>query len=801
MGVIWQKVWFDLWNNKVRTLLAVISIAVGVFAVGTIFGMNDQMLTAMDASHQKDMPQHFSMGLTVPVDRDTALALRRVPGVEDVEPMNQVAVRYRFPNDENWHQAVVQMRDDYTQQKYELLQLKAGVWPKQNGIGMEFMQADYYKVKPGDKVIFEIDKQERPLVVTGLIRHPYTPPPALGYDLAYFFTDAAGMERFGMPQGKFTTLMVRVTPYSLEHAKEVATEIKDRLAQQDVGVGSTMYQDPNKHWGRVFMDSFVLVLNVMAVVSLLLSTVLILNTFMALITQQTNQIGMLKAVGGTSGTIVQIYLAGVIAYGLLALLISFPLGVITAYKSSQGFLALFNIPYPDFRFSTSAVIFQLVAALIVPLIAALWPILHGATISVRQAMASYGLGGDFGSGRFDQFVERVGRRLLPSHYAAALANTFRRKGRLILTEAVLIVAGAMFLMLMAMNASIAGTLDAEFARRDYDLTLQFERIQRIDRAVPIAAEVPGVEKAEMGFGHSVSILIQGQRTKEAGIASQLIGTLLDKPLYVPMMVAGRWLQPGDDRVIVVNDEVANLNGLKVGDVVTLDLAELGHGDWTIIGLCKSLGTGTLNVNSIYAPIDAVRAETHRIGQAGGMYVKTTQHDAASVKSVADALQAVFAQKNMKVTSIATAPGDRAQMNSQFAIVVYMFLGMAFLAALVGGIGQMGALSIGVIERTKEIGILRAIGASSRTIIGMFMLEGMLQGAMSWLVALPISLFCAPLFANTIGKIMFGTNLEYRYDFQAALTWLIVVLVIGILSSIAPARSATKISVRQSLAYE
>ena len=80
MGVIWQKVWFDLWNNKMRTLLAIISIAVGVFAVGTIFGMNDQMLTAMDASHKKDMPQHFSMGLTVPIDRDTALALRRSAG-------------------------------------------------------------------------------------------------------------------------------------------------------------------------------------------------------------------------------------------------------------------------------------------------------------------------------------------------------------------------------------------------------------------------------------------------------------------------------------------------------------------------------------------------------------------------------------------------------------------------------------------------------------------------------------------------------------------------------------------------
>ena len=319
MSVIWQKVWFDLWNNKVRTILAVISIAVGVFAVGTIFGMNDQMLTSMDSSHKKDMAQHFTMNLTVAIDREIALALRKVPGVDDVEPYNDIGIRYRFPNDENWHQGVVMMRDDYRNQKYQLLQLKAGEWPKGGELGMEYMQADYYHLQLGDRVIVEIDKKERPMAITSKIRHPYTPPPAMGYDLAFFFTDAEGMERFGMPQGKFTSFMVRVTPYNLEHAKEVATEIKDRLGQQNIGVAYTEFQDPDKHWGRVFMDSFVLVLDVMAAVSLVLSTVLVLNTFMALITQQTNQIGMLKAVGGTSKTVIQIYLAGVLAYGLLAL--------------------------------------------------------------------------------------------------------------------------------------------------------------------------------------------------------------------------------------------------------------------------------------------------------------------------------------------------------------------------------------------------------------------------------------------------------------------------------------------------
>ena len=801
MGVIWYKVWFDLWHNKTRTLLVVISIAVGVFAVGMIFGMNDQMLTLMDQQHRADMPQHFTMYISGLIDRDTALALRRVPGVEDIEPVSSINIRYRLPNQENWHQAVIMMRDDYRKQKYQLLQLKAGEWPKGNNVGMEFMQADFYNVKVGDQVILEIGKQERPVIISGKIRHPFTPPPSIGYDLAFFFADAEGMERFGIPQGMFNELTVRVTPYSAEHAKEVASEIKDHLGQQNIGVAATMYQDPTRHWGRTFMDPMVIVMQVMAVVSLLLSTVLVLNTSMALITQQTNQIGVLKAVGGTSKTIVQVYLTTVLVYSLLALFVSFPLGAMMAFSSAQGFLALFNIQYTKFQFSESAVIFQLLAALVVPMLAALYPVLHGASITVREAMASYGLGADFGSSRFDRAVERIGRRFLPSHYAVSLANTFRRKGRLILTELVLIVAGAMFLMLMSLNSSIAATLDSEFARRGYDISVNFERVQRIDRAVEIAQMVDGVAKADMWFGHSASILRQGQKTKEAGIGTQLLGMPADDPMYTPMMVEGRWLRPGDDRVVVIPQQMADDNHLQVGDTITLDLAELGKSDWKIIGLHKALSVSDFDVNTVYVPRDAILAATSRVGRGMTILVRTRAHDAASIKAIADKLQELYRERNMKASAIQTAPGERVSLDSRFAIVVYMLLAMAFVAALVGGIGQMGALSIGVMERTKEIGVLRAIGARSGTIMRMFMLEGVLQGFLSWLIAVPVSFAFAPLFSLAIGTAMFGVNLDYRYNYEMAGVWLIVVLVIGVLASILPARNATRVSVRQSLAYE
>ena len=78
MSVIWFKVWSDLWNNKIRTLLAILSIAVGVFAIGVIFDMSDQLLTGMDTSHQNDVPSHINMFLTTRIDEDTAIRLKTI---------------------------------------------------------------------------------------------------------------------------------------------------------------------------------------------------------------------------------------------------------------------------------------------------------------------------------------------------------------------------------------------------------------------------------------------------------------------------------------------------------------------------------------------------------------------------------------------------------------------------------------------------------------------------------------------------------------------------------------------------
>ena len=95
--------------------------------------------------------------------------------------------------------------------------------------------------------------------------------------------------------------------------------------------------------------------------------------------------------------------------------------------------------------------YQLLAALAVPVLAALWPVIHGAAITVREAIARYGLGsGQYGGDWIDKWIERIGQQHLTPPQTLAIGNMFRRKGRLILTQLVLVAAGTMFIMVMSL---------------------------------------------------------------------------------------------------------------------------------------------------------------------------------------------------------------------------------------------------------------------------------------------------------------------------------------------------------------
>ena len=346
------------------------------------------------------------------------------------------------------------------------------------------------------------------------------------------------------------------------------------------------------------------------------------------------------------------------------------------------------------------------------------------------------------------------------------------------------------------------TVENDMERRNYDLRLIFVWDQRTPRALNIAHSVPDVKEATMWYSHSAAVLRSGQRSRDAGSASQIVGVPLEPEVYRPVILSGRWLQPEDGNSVVISEELAEENSILVGDIVTLDLDTLGSDDWQVIGIYQTVFRKVGEPDPLYASLSSVYRSTKKHQYGTQLMVRTTSSDPETVLLVKERLQSLYESRRMKLSVFGTATTDEDKQFAitQFSVVTSMLLVLALVVAAVGALGLTGSLSISVVERTREIGVMRAIGAHSSTITGMLVLEGVAQGVGSWLFAVPVAFFVAQPISRQMGQVMLSMDLDYYYNFSAAIIWLGAVSLLAISASIWPARSATRISVRESLTY-
>jgi putative ABC transport system permease protein len=134
-------------------------------------------------------------------------------------------------------------------------------------------------------------------------------------------------------------------------------------------------------------------------------------------------------------------------------------------------------------------------------------------------------------------------------------------------------------------------------------------------------------------------------------------------------------------------------------------------------------------------------------------------------------------------------------------VIYVLLILAILTSLVGSIGLSGTLSLNVLERTSEIGILRAIGAYNRIISQLIIIEGLIIGVFSYLLALILSIPMNRLLTSLINNAIFGVKGNMAFTSTGFIVWALILLLFSIISSLIPARNATRLTIREVLAYE
>jgi putative ABC transport system permease protein len=265
----------------------------------------------------------------------------------------------------------------------------------------------------------------------------------------------------------------------------------------------------------------------------------------------------------------------------------------------------------------------------------------------------------------------------------------------------------------------------------------------------------------------------------------------------PSIARGRWLLPDDENAIVVTTGFLQQRpGLDVGDEVRLDMGKR-LATWRIVGLLQSASPAPF----AYANQDYHSRVLGQTGRSAFVAAVTDSQAEADQAAVAGELEERLERSGIRIGLLTTVATEMREAVAIFDAMLVLLGVMALLLALVGGLALMGATSLNVIERTREIGVMRAIGAASRTLLTIFMGEAMVVGLLSWLAGLLLALPLSYLLGTAVGVAFMQTPLTWRFSLPGTGIWLVTVVAIAALASFVPAWRASRVSVRESLAYE
>lgn len=788
----WRKVLNDLLQHKTRTILVVMSIAIGVFAIGMVAGAAEIMSRDLQANYMAINPAGATI-YTDPFDQDFVDAISSMPEIKEAEGRRSTTVRIQTGPDQ-WRSMTLYAIDDFNNIKINNVASESGAWPPpDHHILLERSSAGYAGLAQGDILPVETpDGKRRQMEVAGLA-HDISLIPSFFSGGVYGYITFDTMEWLGQSRS-FDRLHIVVAENAAdkEHVTMVANLVRDRFEKSGYTVYWRSVHEPGEHPLDAGIKSMVLIMGILGLLTLLLSGFLVINTTSALLTQQIKQIGIMKAIGAQNGQVMAMYLAMVLIFGLLALLVAVPLGALAALLTTRYMAGMMNFDLTVFTIPPHVLALQVAVGLVVPLLAALYPILAGIKITVREALSTYGLSSRYGSSMIDGLLGRF--RGFSRPLLLSLRNTFRRKGRLALTLAALTLGGAIFIAVFSVRDSTLQTTNDAFEYFNYDIGVNFSQSYRMDRIEYAALQIPGVAGVE-SWGFRGARIQRDDGSESDNLT--VIAPPADTGMINPVVLQGRWLLPEDENAVVINTDLLKKEPhLAVGDEIVLKI-DGRENTWRIVGIVKGVMTGS----SAYANYPYFARTVRDVGKASSVQIVTARQDLEFQDEVAKNLEFQFKETGLKISSVETTVSIKKLIESQFNLIIIFLLIMAVLIAVVGGLGLMGTMSINVIERTREIGVMRAIGASDGAVLKIFLTEGIMIGLISWLIGSLMALPISKVLSDAVGLQFMNDPLSYTFSFSGLLIWLGVVVFLSAAASYLPARNATRVSVRDVLAYE
>jgi putative ABC transport system permease protein len=799
----WQKVLADLRGNLGRTALVIASIAIGLFAFGVIATLYVVIRQDMRGGYTATQPANIRLRISL-IDEDMVASIRKVAGIKDAQGARLLSLRLQ-KNPEEWITIELNSQQDFENSSISKLSLEEGTLnPSKRQILIERYKLPDLNAEIGDLVVIETQAgQIRQLELVGIVSDQtngafsggggFFLSPVQGY------VDSDTLEWLGLPLPDwYDTLYFTVEGDGLDEnqIQVVADRVRDELENRDVTVTSLATRRTDDHPNSPYVNAISGVLLLLGLFIAFLSTFLITNTLQALLQQQVEQIGIMKTVGARRTQIIVIYMMLILAFGVAAFLLAAPLTSWVSFQLMDFLVYQLNFNLLGFRIVPVVVIAQALIAIIVPQLAAFMPIWRGSRLSVQEALSGVRQGATKSRQAGRQGILRF--KLVSRPLLISLRNTFRSKGRMALTLVTLSLGGALFISTFNVQLSMANYIEqiSQYFIGDLNLTLAYPyRVEKIEDLLSPLDEISHVE----GWMTARSeILLQDGSTGEA---VQLLAPPGGSQLVEPRLLVGRWLLPGDQNAIVLNELFrSTYPDLQVGDTLRLQVNG-DETDWTVVGFFQFAGRSVGYM--AYTNAEYLSQLVGLPGQAvlfrlvaDRPDLTISQQEALGVK-----VQNLLEGRGIQIAEVEAGLSVSQTAADGFTILTAFLLFMAVLAAVVGSIGLAGTMSINVMERTREIGIMRAIGSSNGILMMMVIIEGYLIGIISWALGSLLAFPITNLMSNSISLALFEASTSITYTPTGFLIWFVVVSLLSIGASVLPARKAANLTIREVLAYE
>jgi putative ABC transport system permease protein len=725
------------------------------------------------------------------------------PGVTDAAMRTQFTAQFQ-PNSGQWSdkplQVFVAAPDDPL--RLARFNVDQGVWPPPpNGILIERDALKFLGLKVGDPLTVKTPNgTPAPLTITGVAHDPSLAD-ARQEQKGYGFVSTDSLPLLGQPALLDQVKISTVDRSNRDSVAAVGRDVAGWLSR-DLGMSVEEVQvpPPGEHPHRRWVDLILRVLFVFGGTLLLLSAVLVATMLNRLISQQIPQIGIMKTIGARPRVITRLYVTMAFAVATAATVVAMAPGVLLGRLLSRMLLAMqdmdaTSIAVPWWTYTAVLGLGLLLAPLL-----ALIPVVRASRTTVRDAIDHHGAGTK--EVRTYSWVSRI--RGLDRALLMGLRNMFRRRTRFALLIGMLTAAGALFLGGANALMGLYAFQDEAAAQQRWDAEVDLAGFAQASAMTDLVASLPEVAHVETWTMVSTTVAhdaVQVEVTAtypDQGHGTRFLAAVPpDTTMVNAPLAAGRWLRVGDTNAVVLNRGAMGglLPGAQIGDTIPLTV-DGGQTSWKIVGFVTQKFAGP----SAFVTTEGFATATGRQGQANRVEVGTRDHSSATQSAVAEKARQALTDAGFAVQVAMPIGRLGAAIDGHVYAAGWTLLVTAIVIAIVGFIGMASTMSTSVLERTREFGIMHAIGARPAAVGRIVAVEGLFTSLASCLLAIPLALAITTALNQMIGRMIGGEALPLRISLPANTIWIVAILVGALLATLAPARRASRLTVRQALAY-